>query len=177
MHAKAHAPVTVTIFFWVSFDIGALYCRIMPKERKMKTIFTIAVAAAFAAASPASAADSMVKAGTISINEAQFGFLIGGSTGGGVLRYHGKSYPFKIGGISIGTIGGSHTEGYGTVYNMASVDQFTGTYSKLAASATFVDGSGSVRLKNGNGVILELHTNSKGLQLSANAGGVDISMR
>ena len=100
-----------------------------------------------------------------------------GSTGGGVLHFHGHNYPFKIGGISVGTIGGSHTRGYGTVYNMRSIDQFTGTYSKFAASATLVNGSGGVQLKNGNGVVLELHTNSQGLQLSANAGGVDIKMK
>ncbi len=60
---------------------------------------------------------------------------------------------------------------------MTAIDQFTGTYSKLAASATLVEGSGGVRLKNSNGVVLDLHTTSKGLQLSANAGGVDISMK
>lgn len=144
----------------------------------MKLFATAAAAilAATALAAPAVAAD-LVRAGTITINEAQFGFLVGGSTGGGVLRFHGRSYPFKIGGINVGTIGGSRVKGYGTVYNMTSIDQFTGTYAKAEASATLVNGSGALRLQNGNGVILDLNTNSKGLQLSANGGGVDIKMK
>ncbi len=94
-----------------------------------------------------------------------------------MLHFHGKSYPFKIGGISIGDIGGSKVRGYGTVYNLTSVDQFAGTFSKLDASATLVNGSGALRLKNEHDVVLELNTTSKGLQLSAGAGGVKISMR
>ncbi len=136
-----------------------------------------AVAATIAAATPLAAETPMVRAGTVTINEAQFGFLIGGNTGGGVLHFHGKSYPFKVGGISIGDIGGSKVRGFGTVYNLTSIDQFAGTFTKLDASATLVHGSGALRLKNEHDVVLDLDTTSKGLQLSAGAGGVKISLR
>ncbi len=122
-------------------------------------------------------AEPMVRSGTITIDEAQFGFLIGGSTGGGVLRFHGHSYPFKVGGISIGTLGGSKVKGFGTVYNLRSVDDFAGTYSKLNASATLVDGSGALKLENEHDVVLEIDTTSKGLQLSAGAGGVKVTLK
>ena len=142
---------------------------------KIITATAAAFLAVTALAAPA-AADPMVRSGTLTINEAQFGFLIGGSTGGGMLRFHGKTYPFKVGGVNIGTIGGSHVKGYGTVYNLNSIDDFAGTYVKAEASATAVNGSGALRLKKG-GVILEIDTNSKGLQLSANGGGVNISLK
>lgn len=143
----------------------------------MKPLFAaVAAAAVFAVAAPALAADPMVRSGTITINEAQFGFLVGGSTGGGVLRFHGKSYPFKIGGINVGTIGGSRVKGFGTVYNLTSFTDFPGTYVKAEASATAVNGSGALRLKKGD-IVLEIDTSSKGLQLSANGGGVDIKLR
>jgi hypothetical protein len=135
----------------------------------------VAVTFAAAAAVPA-AAGPMVKSGTITIDEAQFGFLVGGSTGGGILHFHGHNYPFKVGGINVGTIGGSHVKGYGTVYNLKSVEDFPGTYAKAEASATAVKGSGAIKLQKG-GVVLELDTNSKGLQLSANGGGVDIKLK
>ncbi len=136
-----------------------------------------AVAATFAvAAAVPAAAGPMVKSGTITIDEAQFGFLVGGSTGGGVLHFHGHSYPFKVGGINVGTIGGSHVKGYGTVYNLKSVEDFPGTYAKAEASATAYKGSGALKLQKDD-VVLELDTNSKGLQLSANGGGVKITMR
>ena len=142
---------------------------------KIITATAAAFLAVTALAAPA-AADPMVRSGTLTINEAQFDFLIGGSTGGGMLRFHGKTYPFKVGGVNIGTIGGSHVKGYGTVYNLNSIDDFAGTYVKAEASATAVNGSGALRLKKGD-VILEIDTNSKGLQLSANGGGVNISLK
>ncbi len=144
----------------------------------MKSLFTaIAAVAVMATAAPLAAATPMVRSGTITINEAQFGFLIGGNTGGGVLHFNGKSYPFKVGGISIGDIGGSKVRGFGTVYNLNTVADFSGTFTKLDASATLVKGSGALRLKNEHDVILEIDTTSKGLQLSAGAGGVKITLR
>lgn len=144
------------------------------------TIFrtlALAAAAAVAFAGPAVAADPMVRSGTITIDEAQFGFLIGGSAGGGKLNFHGKTYPFSVGGISIGDIGGSKVKGFGTVYNLKTLADFAGTYSKLDASATLLKGSGALKLKNEHDVVLEIDTTSKGLQLSAGAGGVKITLK
>ena len=115
--------------------------------------------------------------GTISIDETQFGFLVGGSTGGGKLHFHGTTYPFKIGGLSVGDIGVSKVKGAGHVYHMTSVAQFPGNYTKLDASATLGAGKGAIQLKNEHGVVLEVDTMSKGLQLSAGAGGVKITMK
>jgi len=123
------------------------------------------------------AAENERPSGTISIDETQFGFLLGGSTGGGTLRFHDKHYGFKIGGISVGDIGVSHVRGRGEVYGLTNVADFAGTYSKLDASATLGKGKGVLRLKNEHGVTLEISTTSGGLQLSAGAGGVQITMR
>jgi hypothetical protein len=123
------------------------------------------------------AARALRPSGTISIAETQFGFLVGGNIGGGKLMFHGKIYPFNIGGISIGDIGVSNVRGSGEVYDLTNVSDFTGLYTKLDASATALKGSGSLRLKNEHGVTLEISTRSKGLQLSAGAGGVKISLK
>ena len=114
--------------------------------------------------------------GTITIDEKQIGFLVGGSLGGGTLSYGGKTYPFKIGGLSVGNIGVSKLKATGEVYNMTSVSQFAGTYAKAEASATLLKGAGALRLENENGVVLELKTTSGGLQLSAGGGGVKITL-
>lgn len=127
--------------------------------------------------SPLAAKDNMKPSGTISIDETQFGFLIGGNIGGGKLMFHGKTHRFKIGGISIGDIGASKVKGFGSVYNLTNLNDFAGTYSKLDASATLLKGSGALRLKNEHDVILEIDTTSKGLQLSAGAGGVKVSLK
>jgi hypothetical protein len=113
--------------------------------------------------------------GTIHISETQFGFLLGGNVGSGTLVYKGKSYRFKIGGISVGKIGVAKISGVGKVSNLTDISKFAGTYVAADASATAGKGAGSIKLKNGD-VVLEIDTRSKGLQLSASGGGVKITL-
>ncbi len=142
-----------------------------------RNIVLASTAALVLGGSPVAAKDNMKPSGTISIDETQFGFLLGGKLGGGKLVFHGKTYPFKLGGITIGDIGASKVRGSGEVYDLTKVADFPGTYTVLDASATALKGSGVLRLKNEHGVTLEISTRSKGLQLSAGAGGVKVSMK
>jgi len=140
-----------------------------------KFLAPVALAATLAFAVPLAAA--LHHSGTISISEAQFGFLVGGSTGGGKLHYNGKTHDFKIGGLSVGDIGVSKVKASGDVYNLNKLSDFAGTYSKIDASLTAVKGAGAIQLKNDKGVIIKINTSSKGLQASAGAGGVKITLK
>jgi len=130
-------------------------------------------------AAPALAKTAAPKpSGTIMIDETQMGFLFGGSMGGGKLVFKGKTYPFKIGGLSFGAnVGVSKSKGSGTVYGLTNVKDFPGTYAKAAASMTFVGGGGGIQLENEHGVKIVLETSTKGLQLDAGGGGVKITMK
>ncbi len=134
----------------------------------------IAVATVSTLGTPLLAAPTETPSGSVSISETQFGFLLGGNVGRGTLTYKGKRYPFKIGGISVGKIGVAKVRAYGHVYNLNDVSKFAGTYVVADASATAVKGAGSIRLQNGD-IILQLDTNSRGLELSASGGGVKIT--
>ena len=59
------------------------------------------------------AADAKKPSGTVSIDETQFAFILGGSVGGGMLTFHGKEYPFKIGGITAGAAGSGGADAIG----------------------------------------------------------------
>ena len=73
----------------------------MLNYRKMAA--PVLLTAALLMGSLALAADAAKKpSGTVTIDETQFGFIIGGSAGGGELVFKGKKYPFKIGGLSVG---------------------------------------------------------------------------
>lgn len=126
----------------------------------------------------ASAADAPKKpSGTVSINETQFALIIGGSTGGGVLTYQGKKYPFKIGGMSLGAnVGASKLAASGEVYDLTNISQFPGTFTKLESSITLGGGVGGTVLKNENGVIMRLTSTSEGLQLNLSASGVTVKL-
>ena len=125
-----------------------------------------------------SAADAPKKpSGTVSINETQFALIVGGSTGGGVLTYQGKKYPFKIGGISLGAnVGVSKLAASGEVYDLTQLSKFPGTFTKLESSITLGGGVGGTVLKNENGVIMRLTSTSEGLQLNLSASGVTVKL-
>ena len=124
----------------------------------------------------ASAADApKAPSGTVSINETQFALIVGGSTGGGVLTYQGKQYPFKIEGMSLGAnVGISKLSASGEVYDLTDLSKFPGTFSKLESSITLGGGVGGTVLKNQNGVIMRLTSTSEGLQLNLSASGVTV---
>ncbi|OWS72514.1 DUF1134 domain-containing protein [Polynucleobacter aenigmaticus] len=126
----------------------------------------------------ASAADAPKKpSGTVSINETQFALIIGGSTGGGVLTYQGKKYPFKISGMSLGAnVGVSKLAASGEVYDLTNISKFPGTFTKLESSITLGGGVGGTVLKNENGVIMRLTSTSEGLQLNLSASGVTVKL-
>ncbi|MBU3567821.1 DUF1134 domain-containing protein [Polynucleobacter alcilacus] len=126
----------------------------------------------------AGAADAPKKpSGTVSINETQFALIVGGSTGGGVLTYQGKKYPFKISGMSLGAnVGVSKLSASGEVYDLADLAKFPGTFTKLESSITLGGGVGGTVLKNENGVIMRLTSTSEGLQLNLSASGVTVKL-
>ena len=126
----------------------------------------------------ASAADApKAPSGTVSISETQFALIVGGSTGGGVLTYQGKKYPFKCGGMSLGAnVGVSKLSASGEVYDLTDISKFPGTFTKLESSITLGGGMGGTVLRNENGVIMRLTSTSEGLQLNLSASGVTVKL-
>ncbi len=124
------------------------------------------------------AADVKQPVGKVSIEEKQFGLILGGSTGGGTLTFHGKKYPFKLKGLSAGLdVGVSKMSAVGEVYDLKKVSQFPGTFTKFEASIALGGGVGGLRLQNEKGVIMNLRSRTKGLNLNlGNVTGVTVTM-
>lgn len=124
------------------------------------------------------AADAKKPSGTVAIDETQFAFILGGSTGGGKLTFHGQEHPFKVGGLTVGAnVGVSKMSAAGEVYDLEEISKFPGTYTKLEASVTLGGGVGGLRLKNENGVIMRLESRTQGLQLNVgSASGIKVTM-
>lgn len=137
---------------------------------------SLLLAAMFAVASTAVAEDAKEPSGTVSIDETQFGLIIGGSKGGGVLTFEGKEHKFKIGGISLGTVGVSKVSAQGEVYNLTDISKFEGTYTNLEANIALAGGVGGTQLKNKHGVVMRLQSRTKGVQLKIGIDGLSVSM-
>jgi hypothetical protein len=143
-----------------------------------KMLGTIILSAAMLIAGLALAADAKQPVGKVSIEEKELGFIIGGSKGSGTLSFEGKEYPFKLKGLSVGAnIGVSKMSAAGDVYDMTSISEFPGTYTKLDASVALGGGMGGLRLKNENGVILVLRSRTQGVDLNLGSmSGMRVTM-
>jgi hypothetical protein len=144
--------------------------------RKMTGCFLLT--AALLVSGLALAEDAKQPVGKVSIEEKQFGLILGGSMGSGSLTFEGKEHPFKLKGLSAGiNVGISKMSAVGEVYDLKSVADFPGTYTKLAGSVALGGGVGGLRLKNEHGVIMNLHSRTAGLELNlGTVSGVAITM-
>ncbi len=124
------------------------------------------------------AADVKQPVDKVLIEEKQFGLVLGGSTGGGTLTFHGKKYPFKLKGLSTGlNVGVSKMSAVGEAYDLQKVSQFPGTFTKFEASVALGGGVGGLRSQNENGVIMNLRSRTKGLDLNlGNVTGITVTM-
>ena len=116
--------------------------------------------------------------GTVSIQEKELGFIIGGSKGSGTLTFQGEEHPFKLEGLSVGAnVGISKMSASGDVYDLTDISEFPGTFTKLDASVALGGGMGGLRLKNQNGVILVLKSRTEGVDLNLGSmSGMTITM-
>ena len=124
-------------------------------------------------ASPAAAANP-----TIEFEIVKAGFIIGGSGGSGTLTFEGKTYPLKIGGVSLGaTIGVSKAELAGEVLNLKSVADIEGTYSATQAGLALAGGSKVAELKNSKDVIIKVKGKQIGLEIALDLSGLEIHLK
>lgn len=141
--------------------------------RKFLTMIVLGLAVV--ATGSAYAQNAKQPSGKVSISETQFGFIVGGSVGGGELDFKGKKHAFKIGGLSVGAnFGISKLSAAGEVYDLTDISKFPGTYVKLDGNITLGGGVGGMVLKNENGVIMRLETTQQGIQLNLSANGVSV---
>jgi hypothetical protein len=119
-----------------------------------------------------------VFSGTVKIDSTQMAFIISGQSGGGVLEFGGNSYDFDIGGLGIGGIGVQTLNAVGAVYNLDSLDDFSGTYIQGRAGATLGSGKAAISLTNTkSGAILELKASTEGAALSLGVDGMIVTLK
>jgi hypothetical protein len=125
---------------------------------------------------PRASAD-LVTSGTVTIEQVQIAFIGSGNLGGGTLLAGGRKYDFTVGGLGVGGFGVSKMTARGTVYNMASVDDFPGAYLQARYGLAIGDlSAGELVLENARGVVLRLKAERTGLALSLGGDAVYIDL-
>jgi hypothetical protein len=113
---------------------------------------------------------------TFQLDAASIGAGIGTSWGAGVLTYKGQSYPFKINGLAVGTVGAVKATTSGEVYNMKKLEDFNGNYLAVGAGIAIAGGGSMATMKNQNGVKIDVKSTTQGAKVTLGEGGVKIEL-
>jgi|WetSurMetagenome_2_1015567.scaffolds.fasta_scaffold96923_2 hypothetical protein len=130
-----------------------------------------------AAPAPAKAEKKPKPDATLMMSEGQVALGIGWSWGKGTLSFKGKKYEFKVDGLSVVDVGITKATSKGKVYNLKNLSDFDGIYTAAAAEGTLAGGAGVTRMKNQNGVVIELVSTTQGANLKLAAEGVKFAIK
>jgi hypothetical protein len=114
--------------------------------------------------------------GTLQLTEGSVAVGIGFSWGHGTLTYQGKKHRVKVEGLSVGEVGIAKATARGKVSNLTKLADFDGNYTAAAAGATVGGGAGATIMKNQNGVVIELHSTTRGASLKLAASGIKLTI-
>jgi hypothetical protein len=114
---------------------------------------------------------------TLMMSEGQVALGIGWSWGKGTLSFKGKKYEFKVDGLSVVDVGITKATSSGKVYNLKKLEDFDGIYTAAAAEGTVAGGAGVTKMKNQNGVVIDLVSTTKGVNLKLAAEGVKFAIK
>jgi hypothetical protein len=129
---------------------------------------------ALAGVSSAARADS----GYVTLTIYKAGWVIGGSGGGGTLRFHGRRYPLSVGGIDYGLVfGGSKTVLRGRVSRIRRPSDVAGVYGAAGAGIAVGRGARAIVLTNQKGAVLELSGGQVGLMANLDLSGLAITLK
>src|SRR5947209_2487571 len=114
-------------------------------------------------------ADEKTPDATLTLSEGSVAAGIGWTWGKGVLTYQGKTYSFKVDGLSVGEVGVTKADATGKVFKLNKLEDFDGVYAAAGAGATAGKGAGATALVNAKGVEIHLKSETKGASLKVAA--------
>jgi hypothetical protein len=125
---------------------------------------------------PSIARDDKTPDATIRISEGSVAVGIGWTWGRGDVNYKGKTYHFKIEGLSVAEVGVTKAEATGSVYNLKSVDDLNGVFAAAGTEGTAGKGAGVSSLRNDKGVVINLKSETKGANIKIAASGLKVTL-
>jgi hypothetical protein len=142
-----------------------------------RTIKFAAVAFAAAAMLIVATLPSQADSGAVRFRVGSAGFIVGVGGGSGTLTFHGRTYPLRISGVSLGMIGVSSADLVGRARNLRRASDIAGSYTAVGAGLAVAGGASTARMRNANGVVLEVKGTKVGFSASLDLSGLTISMQ
>jgi hypothetical protein len=120
---------------------------------------------------------SQADTGSVRVVFGTAGIVAAMGSGKGTLTFHGKTYPFEISGASVGaTLMLTVSELEGRALNLHTPGDLAGNYIAVGAGGAIAGGMGVARLRNANGVILQMRGPRVGAGVSISVARVTIRM-
>jgi hypothetical protein len=113
---------------------------------------------------------------TIEFNGGSAAAGVGVSWGAGVLKYKGRSYAFKVNGLSVGNVGVGKASASGEVFNLKKLEDFNGNYVAGGAGLAVAGGGAVAAMKNQNGVTMHVKATTQGAKVTLGGGGVGVEL-
>ena len=113
----------------------------------------------------------------LELSEGSVAIGIGYSWGEGTLTYQGKKYPVEVKGLSVIDVGVTKATAFGKVYGLKQLEDFNGNYTSATAEGTLGGGAGATKMKNQKGVVIDLFTTTKGLNLKLAPSGISLKLK
>ena len=133
-------------------------------------------AAALAATLLAASAPAVAGSGSVRLRFLNAGFIVGIGGGDGTLNFQGRTFPLQIGGVSVGTFGASGGTLVGRALHLHRATDIIGTYTAIGAGVAVAGGAQVLRMRNSNGVVLELKGMQAGFAANIGVSGFSLSM-
>ncbi len=113
----------------------------------------------------------------LELSEGSVAVGIGYSWGSGTLTYQGKKYPVEVKGLSVIDVGVTKATAFGKVYGLKKLEDFNGNYTSATAEGTLGGGAGATKMKNQKGVMIDLFSTTKGLNLKLAPSGISLKLK
>ena len=102
---------------------------------------------------------------------------IGFRWGEGTLIFEARPYPFSMRGLGLLDLGVSRGDASGHVENLDDPADLEGVYVAAEAGAVAGVGGAALVLRNGNGVVIRLRSDLRGLRFTLGAEGIHIALK
>ncbi len=112
----------------------------------------------------------------VELERKSVGAGLGISWGEGTIYWEGEPRAFSVKGLRVGDVGLAKMIGEGYVQNLEELESFAGTYVAVGAGATAGKGGSAVTMRNENGVVLSLLSQTEGLAMNLGAEGFQIQL-
>jgi hypothetical protein len=115
--------------------------------------------------------------GTLQFESTSIAAGIGVSWGKGTFSFEGKTYPIKVQGLGLATVGIAKVNAVGDVYNLKKPTDVAGTYVGVTGGIAIAGGVKGILARNQHGVVIDLKATQQGVSFNLGADGFTISLQ